>query len=92
MKIPLYKKLIPRSLRLGILKNQIIENLENRDLNTEEEEVLIFLKSHPLHIFPYDFPEKYRPEDIKIEKDEQKGLLFTYWEGKKTVFQKRSSG
>lgn len=86
MKIPFYKKLIPRSIRLNILKGQIVENLENRDLNTEEQEVLTFLKSHSLHIFPYIFPEKYKPEDILIEKDSEKGLLYTLWEGKKLYF------
>lgn len=86
MKIPFYKKLIPRSIRLNILKGQIVENLENRDLNTEEQEVLTFLKSHSLHIFPYNFPEKYKPEDILIEKDSEKGLLYTLWEGKKLYF------
>ncbi|MCP9762214.1 FkbM family methyltransferase [Lacihabitans soyangensis] len=86
MKIPIYKKLIPRSIRLEILKNQIVKNLESRDLNLEEKEVLAFLKSNPLHIFPYAFPEKYKPSDIKIEKDEEKGLLFTLWEGKKLYY------
>lgn len=86
MKIPFYKKLIPRSIRLNILKGQIVENLENRDLNAEEQEVLVFLKSHSLHIFPYNFPEKYKPEDILIEKDSEKGLLYTLWEGKKLYF------
>jgi hypothetical protein len=86
MKIPFYKKLIPRSIRLNLLKGQIVENLENRDLNAEELEVLTFLKSHSLHIFPYNFPGKYKPEDILIEKDSEKGLLFTLWEGKKLYF------
>jgi hypothetical protein len=86
MKIPIYKKLIPRSVRLGILKKQIVKNLESRDLNLEEKEVLAFLKGNPLHIFPYAFPEKYKPSDIKIEKDEEKGLLFTLWEGKKLYY------
>ncbi len=86
MKIPIYKKLIPRSIRLGILKNQIIKNLESRDLNIEEEAVLVFLKKSPLHIFPYDFPEKYKAAGIRIEKDEDKGLLFTFWEGKKLYY------
>ncbi len=86
MKIPIYKKLIPKAIRLRILKDQIVEDLQNRDLNAEEQEVLTFLKSHPMHIFPYNFPEKYRPEDIKIEKDSKKGLLYTLWEGKKLYF------
>lgn len=86
MKIPIYKKLIPRAIRLRILKDQIVEHLENKDLNAEEQEVLTFLKSHPLHIFPYNFPEKYKPEDIKIEKDSEQGLLYTLWEGKKLYF------
>lgn len=86
MKIPIYKKLIPRSIRLGILKNQIVKNLESRELNVEEEAVLVFLKMNPLHIFPYDFPEKYKAAGIIIEKDEDKGLLFTFWEGKKLFY------
>jgi hypothetical protein len=86
MKIPFYKKIIPRSIRLGILKNQIVKHLESRDLNEEEVEVLAFLKKNPLHIFPYHFPEKYRSSDIKVARDETKGLLFTFWEGKKLYY------
>jgi hypothetical protein len=86
VKIPIYRKLIPRSIRLGILKNQIVKNLESRILNVEEEAVLFFLKKNPLHIFPYDFPEKYNAAGIRIEKDEDKGLLFTFWEGKKLFY------
>jgi tRNA A58 N-methylase Trm61 len=68
------------------LKDQIIEDLESRDLNDEEEAVLVFLKKNPLHVFPYDFPEKYKAAKIIIEKDEDKGLLFTFWEGKKLFY------
>jgi len=69
-----------------MLKSKIVKDLMKRFLNDEEVEVLEFLKKNPLHIFPYHFPEKYKPEDIKIEKDEDKGLLFTYWEGKKLYY------
>jgi Methyltransferase FkbM domain len=90
MKTPIYKKLIPRALRLRFLKNKIVKNLENRDLNIEEKEVLHYLKTNKLHIFPYKFPEKYNPTDIIIKKDVEKDLLYTLWEGKKLYYKNGS--
>ncbi len=86
MKIPLYKKLIPRSIRLKWLKNDILGYLKSANLNAEQQEVFEYLKGNPLDTFPYEFIKKYNFEDIIIEKDEEKNLLYTYWEGKKLFY------
>lgn len=86
MKTPLYNKLIPRSIRLKMLKNKILKHLSERVLDDEQKEVFEYLERNELNIFPYSFPEKYKPTDIIIEKDTEKGLLFTIWEGKKLYY------
>jgi Methyltransferase FkbM domain len=86
MKIPLYQKLIPKSIRLTFLKNKIVKSLENRTLNNEEKEVYDYLKANALNVFPYKFIENYKPENIVIEKDLEKDLLYTLWEGKRLYY------
>ena len=86
MKTPLYKKLIPRSIRLKWLKNDILGYLKSSNLNEEQQEVFEYLKDNPLDTFPYEFIKNYNHNDIIIEKDEDKNLLYTYWEGKKLFY------
>ena len=86
MKTPFYQKVIPKSIRLSLLKSKIVKYLDGKVRNDEESEVLDFLKDNPLQIFPYQFPEKYKAADILIKKDEAKSLLYTLWEGKKLYY------
>lgn len=86
MKTPFYQKVIPKSIRLSLLKSKIVKYLDGRVRSGEESEVLDFLKVNPLQIFPYQFPEKYKAVDILIKKDEAKKLLYTLWEGKKLYY------
>lgn len=86
MKVPIYEKLIPKSIRLQRLKGKIIKYLGDRVLNDEQREVYEYLQNNKLSVFPYTFPEKYSPEGIVLEKDLEKGLLYTLWEGKKLYF------
>ncbi len=86
MKVPIYQKLIPKFIRLQRLKGKIIKYMGDRVLNDEQREVYEYLQNNKLSVFPYTFPEKYSPEGIVLEKDLEKGLLYTLWEGKKLYF------
>lgn len=86
MKVPIYEKLIPKSIRLQRLKSKIVKYLGDRVLNDEQREVYEYLQNNKLSVFPYTFPQNYSPEGIILEKDLEKDLLYTLWEGKKLYF------
>lgn len=86
MKVPIYEKLIPKSIRLQWLKSKIVKYLGDRVLNDEQREVYEYLQNNKLSVFPYTFPQNYSPERIVLEKDLEKGLLYTLWEGKKLYY------
>ncbi len=86
MKVPIYEKLIPKSIRLQWLKNKIVKYLGDRVLNDEQREVYEYLQNHKLSVFPYNFPQKYISNDIFIETDPENGLYYTLWEGKKLYY------
>ncbi|MCP9757529.1 FkbM family methyltransferase [Lacihabitans sp. CCS-44] len=86
MKVPIYEKLIPKSIRLQWLKNKIVKYLGDRVLNDEQREVYEYLQNHKLSVFPYSFPQKYISNDIFIETDPENGLYYTLWEGKKLYY------
>lgn len=86
MKVPIYEKLIPKSIRLQWLKNKIVKYLGDRVLNDEQREVYEYLQNHKLSVFPYNFPQKYISTDIFIETDPENGLYYTLWEGKKLYY------
>jgi Methyltransferase FkbM domain len=86
MKVPFYEKLIPKKIRLNILKGKIIKYLSSKKLNQDEEGILKFLKENDLNIFPYSFPQEYKPHEIEVIKDEKLNLYYTLWEGKKLYY------
>ncbi len=86
MKVPIYEKLIPKSIRLQSLKSKIVKYLGDRVLNDEQREVYEYLLNNKLSVFPYTFPQKYIPDGIILEKDSEKNLLYTLWEGKKLYY------
>jgi Methyltransferase FkbM domain len=86
MKVPIYEKLIPKSIRLQWLKNKIVRYLGDRVLNDEQREVYEYLQNHKLSVFPYNFPQKYISTDIFIETDPENGLYYTLWEGKRLYY------
>jgi Methyltransferase FkbM domain len=86
MKVPIYEKLIPKSIRLQWLKNKIVKYLGDRVLNDEQREVYEYLQNHKLSVFPYNFPQKYISTDIFIETDPENGLYYTLWEGKRLYY------
>jgi len=91
----LYRIFVPKYIRKKIrekkLKSSILKYYANSStLITEElKQVLDYIETHPLSIFPYTFQDDYRKEDIEIFRDKIKGLSYVLLDGKKLYFKKR---
>jgi hypothetical protein len=95
---PVYRVLVPKPLRTVILKKslrkKIIEYfgaLPQDEINDEQKEVISFLKTSPVQIFPYPFHDKYNPENIEVCHDEDLGMKYVMLDGKRLYFKKRWS-
>lgn len=87
----LYKKLVPSKIRNVFLKAQIINYYNNNEqlkADTEWTEVVDRLSRKSLEIFPYDFADQYREEDVLVYHDDTNGLSYVLLEGKKLYFKR----
>ena len=97
-KIPfsIYRILVPKPLRIIILKKSLREkileyfaSLPENEVNDEQREVLRYLDNNPVKIFPYPFHDNYSPEKIEVMFDPQTGMRYVLQEGKRLYFKKR---
>ena len=92
----LYKKIVPQKLaeKISIWRNaggrntirkEIISYYEAspEEMNFEIQEALLYLRKHPLSIFPYSFPQKYHSSEILVHFDNLRGLNYVIHDGKK---------
>lgn len=93
---PLYRVLVPKGLRTAILKKnlrvkiqQYYESLNPEYVNDEQIQILKFLESNPIRIFPYPFHDDYSPDKIEVFLDQKTGMRFVLQDGKKLFFKKR---
>jgi len=71
------------------LKQEIIRYYTgNHSDNEEILSAVAYLQRHPLNTFPAPFAEKYKEEDIVVEKDSENGLLYIVQEGKRLYFKR----
>ncbi len=100
----IFKKLIPNQLMSRIvsrienrkqsnyltqLKSKIIKFYENKINRTSEEvEVINYLVSNPISVFPYDFQQKYNKSDIEVLEDFSNGLRYVLHDNKKLYFKR----
>ncbi len=92
----IYRILVPKPLRIIILKKalrkKILEyfaSLPENEVNDEQREVLRYLDNNPVKIFPYSFYDNYSPEKIEVMFDPQTGMRYVLQEGKRLYFKKR---
>ena len=71
-------------LRSSIL--QFLKDKQNR--TSEESEVLTYLTSHPISVFPYDFQSKYDKSSIEVLHDDHNSLPYVMHEGKRLYFKR----
>lgn len=74
---------------LRTIKEEIIRKYANND-SVEIKGILDYIEKHDLNVFNQDFQNRYNMENAryKIERDNEIGLLYSYWHGKKLFFKR----
>ena len=95
---PVYRILVPKPLRTVILKKTLRNNILKHfatlpadTVNDEQKEVLKFLETNKVRIFPYLFHDNYSPDSIEVMYDREKDLKYVLQEGKRLYFKRRWS-
>lgn len=65
------------------------DSLPRENCTDEQREVVRYLRNHPATIFPYDFCDGYRPQDIRVFRDPSNGLSYIEQDHKR-LYVKRS--
>ena len=93
---PIYRILVPKPLRTIILKKSLrkkiiahYSSLSAEEVNDEQREVLKYLESNQVRIFPYPFHDNYSADKIEVLFDAEKGLRYVMQDGKRLYFKKR---
>ena len=76
-------------LKKKFLKRLIIhyfKTLPPETVSREQKEVIRYLSSNKLTVFPYSFTKKYKPADIQLFKDKKHHLLYTMYHGKRLYY------
>jgi hypothetical protein len=94
----LYRIAVPKpvrtSIRKRVLRSRILEHfssLPENDINEEHRQVLKYLESNSLAIFPYNFTSSYSPENVEVLFDARNGMKYVMMENKRLYFKKRWS-
>jgi len=93
----IYRISVPKFIRKRIkarrLKRSILNFYECNPnaVTTEIGEILDYLKTNPISVFPYKFQDDYDPERIEVLFDQAKGLKYVMQDGKRLYFKKRWS-
>lgn len=92
----IYRVLVPKSLRTVILKKNLrkkisayFKSISQVELNDDQKEILDFLESNQVRIFPYPFHDNYSPDKIDVKYDPEKSMRFIMHDGKRLYFKKR---
>lgn len=101
--VKVYKHLVPDVIRnrvtmlrnaggLNTMRKHILHFYRSK-LNGDAEvgEVLNYLKTNPLRLFPYEFPDQYNAAEIVVTHDPETGLNYVLHQQKRMYF-KRSWG
>jgi hypothetical protein len=93
---PVYRILVPKPIRTCILKKSLRRNiitllsaLRPEEINDEQKEILRYLKSNPVSIFPYSFHNNYTPEKVEVLYDDERRMRYVMQDGKRLYFKKR---
>jgi hypothetical protein len=92
----IYRIVVPKPLRTRILKKNLhrkilkyYSSLPENEVSEEQKEVLNYLETNSVTIFPYSFSSEYSPEKIEVHTDITNGLHYVMQEGKRLYFIKR---
>ena len=94
----IYRVLVPKPLRTSILKKSLrkkipdyFTSLPENEVNDEHREILKFLETNPVRIFPYPFHDDYSADEIEVFYDQARGMRYVLQDSKKLYFKKRWS-
>ena len=79
------------AVRIWSLKQRVLFFLQHcGDLfpDTERKNIIRGLQHRKLCVFPYEFSEKYKPDDIRVHWDEAHGLHYVEFENKPLYFKR----
>ena len=96
----LYKKIVPQIIktRFDILRQDaFLKNIRSNILdyykgsppspeNHQILDVISFLKKNPLHMFPYDFINKYDSQQVVVHRDEKSDYRYVIYENKRLYY------
>ena len=96
----LYKKIVPQIIksRFDILRQDaFLKNIRSNILdyyngsppspeNHQILDVISFLKKNPLHMFPYDFINKYDSQQVEVHRDEKSDYRYVIYENKRLFY------
>jgi hypothetical protein len=92
----IYRILVPKPVRTSILKQSLrkkiishFSSLPEEQVNDEHREVIKYLESGEVRIFPYPFHNDYSADKIEVFYDQEQGMRYVIQEGKKLYFKKR---
>lgn len=97
--VDIYKISVPAILRdkitmlrnaggLDTTRKNIMAYYKSQAVNDEIRLVLNYLKKKPLQLFPYQFPKKYNPSNIKVYHDDKRDLNYVMHEEKRMYFKR----
>ena len=92
----IYRIVVPKPLRTIIRRKntrtkilKYFASLPDHAVNSEQREVLKYLESNPLVIFPHRFQDQYSAEGIEVFPDNDNGMHYVLLDGKRLYFKKR---
>lgn len=92
----IYRIIVPKPVRTIIVRKSIrkkiiryYSSLPASQVNDEVREVLSWLESNPIEIFPYPFRHNYNCEMVEVLHDRVKNMPYVLLEGKRLYFKKR---
>src|SRR3989339_198947 len=93
---PVYRILVPKPLRTIILKKSLrkkiiahYSSLPEDDVNDEHREIMKYLESNEVRIFPYPFHDDYSPEKIEVLYDPENKMRYVMQDDKRLYFKRR---
>lgn len=92
LRLKLYQK--RNAKREKKIASEVINYLnspENIFPENEAKKIASFLKNNGLHVFPYSFSDKYKPENVEVMHDQSVGLNYVLHGGKKLYFKRQDS-
>lgn len=94
----LYRIVVPKPFRTLILKKKLrrkilihFSGIPENELSNDQKEVMRFIESNPVEIFPYPFQKNYSPEKIEVFADIKTGMKYVIQDNKRLYFKRRWS-